>query len=96
MAGITANKKHLQRLVEDSIGLVTALNPYIGYEQATAVAREAKATGRGVSDLVLAKGLLTRSQLDEILRPERLTRLAEQDLPQADERPPVEGGTPEV
>ena len=96
VAGITANEEHLHRLVEDSIGLVTALNPYIGYEQATAVARKAKATGRGVTDLVLEKGLLTRSQLDDILRPERLTRLAEQDVPKAEERPPVDGGTPEA
>ena len=95
VTGITANEQHLHRQVEDSIGLVTALNPYIGYEQATAVAREAKATGRGVSDLVLAKGLLTRAQLDDILRPERLTQLAEQELPQADERPPVDGATPD-
>ncbi len=60
VAGITANEERLHGLVEDSIGLVTALNPYIGYEQATAVAREAKASGRGVSELVLERGLLTR------------------------------------
>jgi aspartate ammonia-lyase len=93
---ITANEEMLLRRVEDSIGLVTALNPYIGYEQATAVAREAKAKGRGVSELVLAKGLLTREQLDQILRPERLTRLAEQNVLPAEDRPPVEGGTPEA
>lgn len=53
-----------------SIGLVTALVPVIGYEQSTAIAREALKTGGNVYDLVLEKGLLTRAQLDEILRPE--------------------------
>jgi aspartate ammonia-lyase len=74
VAGITANREHLRHEVEDSIGLVTALNPYIGYEQATAVAQEALTTGRGVYELVLAKGLLPKERLDEILRPEQLTR----------------------
>ena len=59
--------------MEHSIGLVTALNPYIGYTQATAIAQEALATGRSVYELVLAQGLLDRAQLDDILRPERLT-----------------------
>ncbi len=74
VVGITANRERLRRSVEDSIGIVTALNPYIGYEQATAVAREALESGRGVAELVLAKGLLTKEQLDTILRPENLTR----------------------
>jgi aspartate ammonia-lyase len=73
--GITANRERLRRTVESSAGIATALNPHIGYEQATAVAREALETGRSVYDLVLRKGLLTRDRLDEILRPEALTRL---------------------
>ena len=56
------------------IGLVTALNPYIGYSAASEVAREALATGRTVYDLVLEKKLLSKEQLDEILQPENLTR----------------------
>lgn len=72
--GITANRERLLASVENSIGIVTALNPYIGYENATLVAREAFASGRSVSDVVLDKGLLTRAQLDEILRPEVLTQ----------------------
>ena len=72
--GVTANREHLRRSVEHSIGIVTALNPYIGYENATAVAKEAHATGQSVYDLVLAKGLLTQAQLDDILRPEILTQ----------------------
>ncbi len=72
--GITANREHLRRSVEHSIGVVTALNPYIGYENATAIAKEAHATGQSVYDLVLARGLLTQAQLDDILRPEILTQ----------------------
>jgi aspartate ammonia-lyase len=72
--GITANRDHLRATVENSIGIVTALNPYIGYAHATSVAAEAHASGGSVYDIVLARGLLTREQLDRILRPEELTR----------------------
>jgi aspartate ammonia-lyase len=71
--GITANREHLRRGVERSIGIVTALNPYIGYTNATEIAREALKTDQSVYDLVLEKKLLTREQLDEILQPEVLT-----------------------
>jgi len=70
--GITANREHLRRLVENSIGIVTALDPYIGYGRATALAQEAHATGRSVSELALEKGWLTREELERILRPEAL------------------------
>ena len=70
--GITANHEHLRYLVEHSAGIVTALNPHIGYTQATQVAQEAMVTGRSVYDLVLDKGLLSKESLDEILRPESL------------------------
>ncbi len=72
--GITANVEHLRRSVENSIGIVTALNPYIGYAHATEVAQEALITGGSVYDLVLAKGLLSKEKLDDILRPEVLTQ----------------------
>lgn len=72
--GITANREHLRRGVENSIGIVTALNPYIGYANATEIAQEALITGQSVYDLVLAKQLLTREQLDQILQPEVLTQ----------------------
>ena len=72
--GITANREHLDELLHSSIGIVTALNPLIGYENATAVAKEAHATGKGVAEIVLARGLLTKEQLDEVLRPEVLTQ----------------------
>ena len=72
--GITANRESLRRNVENSIGLVTALNPYIGYANATAIAQEALLSGGSVYELVLSKGLLTKTQLDEILKPEVLTQ----------------------
>lgn len=71
--GITANREHLRATVTNSIGIVTALNPYIGYANATAVAAEAHQTGGSVYDIVLTRGLLTREALDEILKPENLT-----------------------
>jgi aspartate ammonia-lyase len=72
--GITANRARLDDIITHSIGIVTALNPYIGYENATAVAKEAYASNKSVAEIVLAKGLLTKEQLDDILRPEVLTR----------------------
>jgi len=72
--GITANREHLTDILHQSIGIVTALNPLIGYENATAVAKEAHDTGKGVAEIVLARGLLTKEQLDEVLRPENLTQ----------------------
>ena len=72
--GITANREHMRSTVEHSIGVVTALNPYIGYANATAVAQEALSSGRSVYDLVLEKKLLSKEKLDEILQPEVLTK----------------------
>jgi aspartate ammonia-lyase len=70
--GITANTEHLRGVVERSIGIVTALNPHIGYTAATKIAADALATGRSIPDLVVERGLMTRSQLDGILRAEVL------------------------
>ncbi len=72
--GITANKEMMRASVERSIGIVTALNPYIGYANATEVAQEAHRSGRTVREVVLEKGLLSEEKLDTILRPEVLTR----------------------
>ncbi len=71
--GITANREYLKSTVDRSIGLVTALNPILGYANASEVAREALETGARVADIVLARGLMTKAQLDEVLRPEVLT-----------------------
>ncbi len=72
--GITANRDHLEAAVRNSIGIVTALNPYIGYAHATEVAAEAHRTGKGVAELVEARGLMTAAALAEVLRPDVLTR----------------------
>jgi len=72
--GITANRERLRSLVENSIGIVTALNPYIGYTNATQVAQEALVSGRSVADIVIERGLLTRAQLEDILKPTMLTQ----------------------
>jgi aspartate ammonia-lyase len=74
ISGITANEEYLRKQVEHSIGLVTALNPYIGYENATRVATEALITGGSVYDLVLEKKLLSKEELDNILKPENMTQ----------------------
>ena len=72
VAGITANPSRMRHFVEHSIGIVTALVPVIGYEHATAVAKEALETGRGVYDVVMARGLMTRAELDRALDPETM------------------------
>ncbi|KIF03908.1 aspartate ammonia-lyase [Streptomyces sp. RSD-27] len=70
VSGITANTETLRATVENSIGLVTALNPHIGYTAATDIAKEALVTGRGVAELVLERGLLPAERLTALLRPE--------------------------
>ena len=71
--GITVNAEHCQKMVKNSIGIVTALNPYIGYKASTKVAKEALETGRSVYDLVLEHGLMTKEKLDEALDPKAMT-----------------------
>jgi aspartate ammonia-lyase len=71
---ITANRDRLRQSVENSIGLVTALSPYIGYAAATRVALEAHLSGRGLSELVLESGLMNKTQLQQLLNPQFLTR----------------------
>ena len=73
IVGIEANRDICRGYVENSIGLVTALVPVIGYEQSAAIAKEALKTGGSVYSLVLEKGLLSKEQLDEMLRPENMT-----------------------
>jgi aspartate ammonia-lyase len=71
--GITANPDRMRQFVEQSIGIVTALVPVLGYETATEIAKEALESGRGVYDLVCDKGLMTREELDRALNPEAMT-----------------------
>jgi aspartate ammonia-lyase len=63
----------MRQFVEHSIGIVTALVPVLGYEASTEIARDALASGRGVFELVMERGLLTREQLDKALDPEAMT-----------------------
>ena len=71
--GITVNAEHCYEMVKHSIGIVTALNPYIGYKASTKVAKEALETGASVYDLVLEHGLMTKEKLDEALDPKAMT-----------------------
>jgi aspartate ammonia-lyase len=73
IAGIEANRERCLEYVRNSIGLVTALNPVLGYERSAAIAKEALKTGGSVYDLVLAKGWLTKERLDDLLKPENMT-----------------------
>ena len=72
--GITANVEVCKRLVYNSIGLVTALNPYIGYETSTSLAKEALETGKGIYELVLERNLMSREELDNLLKPENMVK----------------------
>lgn len=72
--GITANKTRCEEMVLNSIGLVTALNPYIGYENSTMVAKEALHNNTSVYDIVLEKKLLSKEQLDEIIHPHNMIK----------------------
>jgi len=72
ITGITANREHCRKMVENSIGIVTALNPFIGYEASTELAKDALENNRSVYELVLEKNLLSKEKLDEILSPENM------------------------
>jgi aspartate ammonia-lyase len=71
--GITANPDRMRWFVEHSIGVVTALVPIVGYELASEIAREALASGRGVYEIVMERGLMSRAELDRALNPESMT-----------------------
>ncbi|MHA1770596.1 MAG: aspartate ammonia-lyase [Candidatus Thorarchaeota archaeon] len=77
--GISPNPEGLE-VVYRSVGLVTALNPYIGYKAATKIAKEALATRRPIREIVLEKGLLDEKTLDEVLSPERMTQAHELEV----------------
>ena len=70
--GITANVEHCRQLVENSIGLVTALSPVLGYEKATQLAQEALKKNKGVYELVLSKKLMSKEELERLLSPENM------------------------
>jgi aspartate ammonia-lyase len=74
ISGIEANRERCLAYVQNSIGLVTALNPVLGYERSAQIAKEALLTGASIYSLVLEKGWLTKPQLDDLLTPETMTR----------------------
>ena len=78
--GITANEEKCRRDVHDSIGVVTALNPVIGYKNSTKIAKEALETGKGVYELVLEHNILSKEDLDTILKPENMIKPVKLDI----------------
>ena len=73
--GITVNEKVLEHYMETTVGIVTALNPVLGYEKATEIANEAYKSGKGVLEVIREKKLLTEEQIKELLDPIKLTNL---------------------
>jgi aspartate ammonia-lyase len=79
VTGITVNRARLKEDIERTVGIVTALNPVIGYERATELAREAYESGKGILELIREKKVLTEEQIRKILDPAALTGLDPDD-----------------
>src|SRR6201991_875091 len=73
--GITTNEQVLSRYMETTVGIVTALNPVLGYEKATELAGEAYKSGKGILEIIREKKILTEPQIKELLDPIKLTNL---------------------
>lgn len=73
VSGITANEERCRSLVENSIGVITALSPHVGYEKAADISKKALQTGTSVRSIILQEGLLDEEELDHILDPVRMT-----------------------
>ena len=73
IVGIVANRERSRDLLEQSVGIITALNPYIGYKKAAEIAKQAIKQNKSVREIVLAKKLLSAKELDQILDPYALT-----------------------
>ena len=73
--GITVNEDVLEDYLERTVGIVTALNPIIGYEKASELAAEAYGSNQGILEIVREKKILTEAQIQELLDPEKLTGL---------------------
>lgn len=71
--GITANETRCRYFVENSVGIITAICPYVGYQKAAEIAKEAIKTGESVKKLIIEQGILTEEQMDEILDPVQMT-----------------------
>jgi aspartate ammonia-lyase len=73
--GITVNERVLSRYMETTVGIVTALNPVLGYEKATELANEAYKSGKGILEIIREKKILTEAQIKELLDPVKLSGL---------------------
>ncbi|MBQ1914380.1 MAG: aspartate ammonia-lyase [Selenomonadaceae bacterium] len=74
LEGMEANREQCQKWVDNSVGVVTALLPHIGYEQSAMLAKEAYNTGRPIREIILEKGILPEDKLNQIMSPEQMTR----------------------
>ncbi|HZK07730.1 MAG TPA: aspartate ammonia-lyase [Bacteroidales bacterium] len=72
--GITANEEHCRKMVENSIGLVTALVPFLGYDVSNKLAKDALESGKSVYNLVLEQNLMTKDELETMLNPENMLK----------------------
>ncbi|RNA70212.1 aspartate ammonia-lyase [Alteribacter keqinensis] len=72
--GITANVERCREMVETSVGIITAINPHVGYETAARIAKEAITTNMSVREICIERGILTREELDKILDPKEMTK----------------------
>jgi len=73
VVGIEANEKTINKLLNESLMLVTALNPHIGYDNAAKIAKKAHADGKTLKEVAVELGLLTAEKFDEVVRPEKMT-----------------------
>ena len=80
--GITINEKVLSHYMETTVGIVTALNPVIGYEKATELANEAYTSGKGLLEIIRERKVLTEEQIKDLLDPSKLTNLDKSKYPQ--------------
>lgn len=71
---MAANIERCRELVEKSVGVITAINPHVGYEMASKIAQEAIKTGASVRDICLERGILSEEELKEILDPDEMTK----------------------
>jgi len=79
--GITVNEKILEHYIETTVGIVTALNPVLGYEKATELASEAYASNKGILEIIREKRILSEQQIKELLDPVKLTGLDRSKYP---------------
>jgi aspartate ammonia-lyase len=79
--GITLNEDQLEHYMQTTVGIVTALNPVLGYEKATELAKEAYDSGKGILEIIREKKLLTEQQIQDLLDPIKLTNLDKTKYP---------------